>query len=470
MTTLFPTSDFLLDTRTARRLYHEVAADLPIIDYHNHLPPQAILDDHHWADLGEIWLEGDHYKWRAMRWNGIDEARITGAASSREKFDAFAETMPYLLGNPIYHWTHLELTRYFGWDRGLFSPETANAVWETGTAALAQPDFGARGLLRQMKVEFVGTTDDPCDDLAAHIAMARDPSLGFVVAPSFRPDKAFKITAPGFGAYLDRLSQVSGQTIASFDDLIAALILRLDHFAAAGCKASDHALDQMAIAPPLSAADLTRVLEAARRGQPVSFAETMAFQSTLLTEMGRAYAARDIVMQLHIGAMRNTSRRIFTTLGPDTGADSINDLSIAAPLNALLDGIEATGTLPRMVLYSLDPTRNEVIVTTAGNFQDGSLPGKIQAGTAWWYNDQLDGMERQMTQLTQMGLLSRFLGMLTDSRSFLSFPRHEYFRRLLCRMIGRWVASGEFPDHAPLLDKLVTDVCYRNARDWFTPR
>lgn len=462
----FLNDSFLLDTPQAERLYHEVAAPLPIVDFHNHLDPQAILQDRVWSDLGEIWLEGDHYKWRAMRWNGIDEARITGPASWRKKFDAFAETLPHCLGNPLYHWSHLELRRYFDW-QGILSPATADEVRDLANAKLASPDFSARGLLRQMNVSFVGTTDDPCDDLAAHKALAAIPDPGFTVAPSFRPDAAFKIDKPGYGAWLERLSETSGISVNSFDDLIEALTARLDAFVAAGCKATDHGLDRMEGFAPLTGAARDGILDRARKGEVTTAQEQADFQAAVLIELGRAYAARDLVMQFHIGALRNTNTRLFNTLGPDIGCDSINDRSIAAPLNALLNAIEMHGGLPRTILYGLDPGQNEVLVTTAGNFQDGSRPGKIQAGTAWWFNDQLDGMERQMIQLAQMGLLSRFVGMLTDSRSFLSFPRHEYFRRLLCRMIGQWMAAGHMPDEMELASGLVTRVCHDNPAEWF---
>lgn len=458
--------NFLLDTPQAERLFHETAAKLPIIDYHNHLDPQAILEDRRWASLGEIWLEGDHYKWRAMRWNGIDEDRITGASDYREKFLAFAETMPHCLGNPLYHWSHLELRRYFGWN-GVFGPDTAEEVWQIANAKLAAPSHSARGLLRQMNVSFVGTTDDPCDDLSAHQALSSLADLGFVVAPSFRPDAAFKITKDGFGAYMDRLSAASGIEISGFDALIEALTLRLDHFVANGCLASDHGLDTLSPFAHRPITELDHLLDNARRGASVSAQDAADFQGAVLVRLAQAYAERDLVMQFHIGALRNTNARLYAQLGPDIGCDSIADMPIAEALNALLGTIEMSGGLPKTILYGLDPSRNEVIVTAAGNFQDGSLPGKIQAGTAWWFNDQLDGMERQMTQLAQMGLLSRFLGMLTDSRSFLSFPRHEYFRRLLCRMIGRWMADGHMPNDIQIAENLVRRVCHDNAESWF---
>ncbi len=458
--------DFLLDTNTARRLYHDGVASLPIVDYHNHLSPQSIADDQSWDNLAAIWLEGDHYKWRAMRWAGIEEDRITGGASFREKFDAFAQVMPQCLGNPLYHWTHLELRRYFGISK-LLTPANADAIWEEANAQLSSPSHSARGLLSQMNVQFVGTTDDVCDSLEHHKRLAGDASFKCVVAPSFRPDPAFKIELPGFLSFIERLKACVGAPIESYDALIVALLQRLDHFVAYGCKASDHGIEVLRFGAPASSAKLTRILQKRLDGQLLSEDEIAAFQTAVLIDLAKAYDERNLVMQMHIGAIRNNRSTLFNQLGADVGGDSIGDREIAAPLNALLDAMEKAGGLPRTILYCLDPTKNEVIVTTAGNFQDGSIAGKIQAGSGWWFNDQLDGMERQMTQLAQMGLLSRFIGMLTDSRSFLSFPRHEYFRRLVCQMLGRWVEAGHIPNDQELLDRLMRDVCYQNAANWF---
>lgn len=459
--------DFLLDTAAARHLYHDVAEELPIVDYHNHLIPAEIAQDRKWDNLGAIWLEGDHYKWRAMRWAGIDENRVTGDASFREKFDAFAQVMPHCVGNPLFHWTHLELQRYFG-IRELLTPTTADRIWDKSAEMLAEDSHSARGLLRKMKVEFVGTTDMPCDSLEHHKAIAADDSINdMVVAPSFRPDPAFKIEMPGFTAFLQSLSAVSGACVETYESLMAALIGRLDHFVAHGCLATDHGIDVLRFAPPVDHATLDRILEKRLADEALTELEIAQFQTSMLVDLSRAYHSRDLVMQLHIGAIRNNNLRLLDSLGPDVGGDSIGDRPIAAPLNGLLGAMDRDGHLPRTVLYCLDPTKNEVIVSTAGNFQDGSIPGKIQAGSGWWFNDQLDGMERQMTQLAQMGLMSTFIGMLTDSRSFLSFPRHEYFRRLLCRMVGRWAEGGHVPNERALLDSLVKRVCYQNAADWF---
>ncbi|WP_029010216.1 glucuronate isomerase [Azospirillum halopraeferens] len=461
--------DFLLESETARRLYHEVAAPLPIVDYHNHLPPEQIAADTRWDTIGRLWLEADHYKWRAMRWAGIDERRVTGDATFREKFDAFAATLPRALGNPLHHWSHLELYRYFGLDGTILSPRTADRVWEAANAQLAGPEFGARGLLRRMNVVLVGTTDDPCDDLRHHLALRGEADPGVRVVPSFRPDRAFKIERDDFPAYMERLEEASGLTIAGFEDLVAALERRLDHFVAAGCVATDHGIEVLRHGAERTERELSAILRKGRAGTAPEESEIADFQGAVLVALGRAYARRNLVMQLHIGPIRNTRTALFQRVGPDCGGDSIGDRAIAAPLNALLDRLDRTGELPRTILYSLDPSRNEIIVTTAGNFQDGSLPGKIQAGSGWWYNDQLDGMRRQMTQLAQMGLISTFVGMLTDSRSFLSFPRHEYFRRLFCAMVGDWMDRGMIPPDHDLAADLVADVCYRNAAAWFLP-
>ncbi|MBO6507796.1 MAG: glucuronate isomerase [Roseibium sp.] len=468
MTSSFLGDDFLLDTSVSRHLYHEVAAPLPIVDFHNHLDPAAIADDRKWSSLGEIWLEGDHYKWRAMRWNGIPEDLVTGKADFREKFQAFAETVPHCVGNPLYHWTHLELRRYFGW-QGLLSADTAEEVWGMANEQLNQDSHSARGLLEQMSVTYVGTTDDPCDALPHHVKAQSDTDLAFRVAPSFRPDKALDPSAEGFAAYISRLEDVSGVSIACFEDLVEALLNRLDFFVTLGCKASDHALSEMHGFTKRPNGELDLILRDGRNGWTMSSQDAEDFRAALLVELGQAYSQRDIVMQFHIGALRNKNARLFAALGPDVGGDSMSDKGCAAPLNMLLDQIDQRKGLPRTILYCLNPALNEVLVTIAGNFQDGSVPGKIQAGPGWWFNDQLDGMERQLTQVAQMGLLSRFVGMLTDSRSFLSFPRHEYYRRLVCRMVGRQIEGGSIPDVPELTEGLIRRICHDNARDWFLP-
>lgn len=460
--------DFLLETDTAQRLFHEVAAPLPIIDFHNHLSPRDISENRRWETLGELWLAHDHYKWRLMRWAGVPESHVTGAASYREKFDAFARIMPMLLGNPVHHWSHLELWRHFGLEGVILNAESADYVWNHVAERLVQPQAQARGLLEAMNVVYVATTDDPCDTLehhAAHAAATGGRELRMV--PTFRPDAALAPEAEGFGPWLERLEAVSGITVVTWDDFLAALLVRLDHFVMQGAQSADHGLNQIDMPGRRGPAELGAILARARRGAPVMPDEAADFRMGLLVELGRAYAARDMVMQLHIGPLRNTRTRLLQQAGRDSGGDSLRDSPIAVPLNAFLDALDRDGRLPRTILYALDPGATPVIVTTAGNFQDGTFPGKVQAGTAWWFNDQLDGMEVQMRCLAQMGLLSTFIGMLTDSRSFLSFPRHEYFRRLLCGMLGNWVSRGHVPDAPEVLDRLVRDICHDTAARWF---
>lgn len=465
--TRFLGPDFLLETPTAQRLFHDVAKPLPIVDFHNHLSPKDIAQDRQWDNLGDLWLAHDHYKWRLMRWAGVPESHVTGAADFRAKFDAFARIMPRLVGNPVHHWSHLELWRHFGLEGLVLSDATAARVWEVTSEQLQTPACSARGLLAQMNVAYVATTDDPCDTLEHHIAFAGEGAAGLRMVPTFRPDPALYPEEAGFGAWLDRLEGASGMSVHGYADLLDALIARLDHFCACGAVAADHGLNRIDLAAPVSTGALDQILDRARRGESIPPEDASAFRNTLLVELGRAYAARDMVMQLHIGPLRNTRSRLMASAGRDAGADSLRDAPLAEALNAFLDRLDRDGALPRTILYALDPAKTPVIVTTAGNFQDGSLAGKVQPGTAWWFNDQLDGMEAQMRSLAQMGLISTFLGMLTDSRSFLSFPRHEYFRRLLCRMIGDWAEKGHLPDEPELLDALVRDICYRNAAGWF---
>ncbi|SCZ68123.1 D-glucuronate isomerase [Epibacterium ulvae] len=459
----FLNQDFLLDTSTARRLFHDVARDLPIVDYHNHLPPAEIAADRQWDNLGEMWLAHDHYKWRVMRWAGIEESRVTGAAGWREKFDAFAEAMPRAVLNPVHHWSHLEIWRYFGLDGTALSPKTADKVWQVSKEQLAMQSCSAQNLLRRMKVELVGTTDDPIDDLRHHAALQ---TCDIKVVPTFRPDKSVQVEATGFADYIAQLEAIT-HPIQSFDDLVAALIQRLDHFISHGCRAADHGISLLDAAEIPGAHALDAALKTARARQPVTPEQAASHRAALFDALGRAYATRGLVMQCHMNVVRNGSSRLLTTLGPDAGGDSPRDTDMAGPLNLLLDRLDRDDALPRMVLYGLDPARNPILAATAGTFQDGSVPGKIQPGAAWWFNDTLEGMEAQMRTLAQVGLLSTFLGMLTDSRSFLSFPRHEYFRRLACGMIGRWAEMGYMPSDQDTLDHLIRGVCYQNARDWF---
>ncbi|MGC0893203.1 glucuronate isomerase [Pantoea agglomerans] len=462
----FMTEDFLLDTEFARRLYHDYAKDQPIFDYHCHLPPQQIAENYRFANLYDIWLKGDHYKWRAMRANGVAEAFCTGNASDREKFDAWARTVPHTIGNPLYHWTHLELRRPFGITDTLLSEKTADSIWHRCNELLAQDSFTTRGIMQQMKVKMVGTTDDPLDDLRHHRALADDASFSVKVLPSWRPDKAFNIEAETFLPWIETLEQLTDISVQRFDDLRSALHQRLDHFAAHGCKVSDHALDVVCYAEA-DDATLDAILARRRSGAAPNPQEAAQFKTAVLVWLGSEYARRGWVQQYHIGALRNTNPRQYQLLGPDVGFDSINDQPLAEPLARLLGAQNLNNALPKTILYCLNPRDNEVLATMAGNFQGEGQAGKMQFGSAWWFNDQLDGMQRQMTQLAQIGLLSRFVGMLTDSRSFLSYTRHEYFRRLLCQMIGRWVEQGEAPADEALLGQMVQNICFNNARDYF---
>lgn len=462
----FMGEDFLLDSEFARRLYHDYAKDQPIFDYHCHLPPQQIAEDYRFKNLYDIWLKGDHYKWRAMRANGEPEAFCTGSASDREKFDAWARTVPHTLGNPLYHWTHLELRRPFGLTDVLLNAESADRVWHACNAMLAQETFSARGIMQQMNVKMVGTTDDPLDDLTHHRTLAEDATFAIKVLPSWRPDKAFNIELDTFLPWIARLEQVADVSVQRFDDLRRALVKRLDHFAAHGCKISDHALDVVLFAEA-DEATLDGILARRLQGTAPSPHETAQFKTAVLVWLGSEYAQRGWAQQYHIGALRNANQRQYGLLGPDVGFDSINDAPLAIPLARLLDAQNRQNALPKTILYCLNPRDNEVLATMAGNFQGEGTPGKMQFGSAWWFNDQLDGMQRQMTQLAQMGLLSRFVGMLTDSRSFLSYTRHEYFRRLLCQMMGNWVMRGEAPADPALLGQMVQNICFNNARDYF---
>ena len=462
----FMSEDFLLDSEFARRLYHDYAKDQPIFDYHCHLPPQQIAENYRFTNLYDIWLKGDHYKWRAMRANGVPEALCTGDASDHDKFNAWARTVPHTIGNPLYHWTHLELRRPFGITDILLNEHSADRIWQQCNELLAQDAFHARGIMQQMKVKMVGTTDDPLDDLQHHRTLAEDASFNVKVLPSWRPDKAFNIELDTFLPWIQRLEQVADVNVQRFDDLLSGLSKRLDHFAAHGCKISDHALDVVLFAEA-DEPTLDAILARRLQGSAPTPHEVAQFKTAVLVWLGGEYARRGWAQQYHIGALRNANRRQFDILGPDVGFDSINDAPLAIPLARLLDAQNRHNALPKTILYCVNPRDNEVLATMAGNFQGEGEPGKMQFGSAWWFNDQLDGMQRQMTQLAQIGLLSRFVGMLTDSRSFLSYTRHEYFRRLLCQMIGNWVARGEAPADEALLGQMVQNISFNNARDYF---
>ncbi len=459
--------DFLLETPQARRLYHAHAEGLPLIDYHCHLSPREIAEDIRWPDIATLWLGGDHYKWRAMRTAGVEERFITGDASPWEKFEKFAQTMPKLLRNPLYHWSHLELARYFGIDDILLGPGTAREVFDRCNKMLAQPGFSARDFMERSNVEVVCTTDDPVDSLEYHRAIAADKNFPIRVLPTWRPDKALLVDKPeAFAAWIGQLEKSSGVTITKLDDLMSALQQRHDFFADQGCRLSDRGLDTV-WAEDCTRADAAAIFERARRGQPVSSGDAVRYKSFLLHELAVMDAAKGWTMQIHYGAQRNNNTRMLGQLGPDTGFDSIADLPVAAAMARHFDRLDSIGALPKTIIYNLNPRDNEMVATMLGNFQDGITAGKMQFGSGWWFLDQLDGMTRQIEALSQMGLLSCFVGMLTDSRSFLSYTRHEYFRRLLCNILGRDMQRGLIPDDESHVGPMVRDICYNNARNYF---
>jgi len=468
--------DFLLPDRSSRRLFHEYAEDMPIIDYHCHLSPSEIASDARFTSIAQAWLGGDHYKWRAMRANGVPESDITGHPADKRSFLAWAKTLPYLVGNPLYHWTHLELRRYFGIE-DILCEGSAERIWEACNAKLSEPGFGARALLRKMRVRAVCTTDDPADSLEHHEAYDKyrlgDEAIDGepVMAPAFRPDKAMAVESPdAWRAYLPRLASASGIDVRSFRSLVDALEKRHAFFHERGCRLSDHALAQVP-GRPIPDGRAEELFARAFKGRPdakaLSPVEVEELKTALLLEVGRMNARRGWTMQLHLASMRNLNSRAFAALGPDTGYDAVNDPVLAAPLATFLDALERDGLLPRTILYSLNPSDYEVMASVIGCFQDGSVPGKMQLGSAWWYNDHIDGMELQIRSLASLGLLSRFVGMLTDSRSFLSFPRHEYFRRILCRLLGGWIERGEAPADFDAMGGMAMDIAYRNAKSYF---
>ncbi len=460
----FLDDNFLLENRTAEILYHEFAAKQPIIDYHNHLPPADITRDRRFENLTEIWLNGDHYKWRAMRTFGIPEQYITGDAPPLEKFKKWAEVVPYSIRNPLFHWTHLELRRYFEVDE-LLTPYNAEQVYRHCSELLQTEPYSTRNLLRKMNVETVCTTDDPVDDLRHHRQFSKAEAR-LKMYPAFRPDKAILIQNEGFKNYIEQLGEVAGLAIQSFDDLLQALQNRMEFFHENGCRISDHGLEQ-AYAEDFTEGEVNAIFQNRMSGVKISKKEARKFMSALLYYLGCQYAERSWVQQFHLGALRNNNTRLLRQLGPDTGFDSIGDWEQAASLSKFLSRLDSQGKLAKTILYNLNPRDNEVMASMIGNFNDGSVRGKIQYGSAWWFLDQKDGMERQINALSNMGLLSCFIGMLTDSRSFLSFPRHEYFRRLLCNLIGRDVHNGELPNDVNWLGSIVEDVCYRNAKAYF---
>jgi len=461
----FLDDDFLLHSATARQLYHEFAKQMPIIDYHNHLLPDQIAEDKQFENLTQIWLYGDHYKWRAMRTNGVDERYITGDASDWEKFEKWAETVPYTLRNPLYHWTHLELRRYFGVTE-LLNKDSACRIYEHCSALLQTPEYSVRGLLRKMNVATLCTTDDPADSLEHHRALLRS-GFEVQVLPTFRADKAMALEdAAAYNAYLDKLGPVAGVDISSFADLRQALQLRHDYFASLGCRLSDHGLEQL-YAADYTQDDIDRIFAKVRGGEMLERSEVAQFKSAMLVLLAEMNWQKGWTQQFHLGALRNNNTRMLRQLGPDTGWDSIGDFSQAQALSKFLNRLDTQDKLAKTILYNLNPADNELFATMIGNFQDGVVAGKMQFGSGWWFLDQKDGMERQITALSNMGLLSRFVGMLTDSRSFLSYPRHEYFRRILCNLLGQDVENGELPADMELLGRMVQNICYHNAEQYF---
>lgn len=457
--------NFLLENKFAEHLYHEYAAQQPIIDYHCHLSPHDIAANRQFRNLTEIWLVGDHYKWRAMRTHGIAEHYITGNASAWEKFEQWARTVPYTVRNPLFHWTHLELQRYFGIDT-LLNAGTAADIYHCANAQLAEPGFSTQELLRRMRVEVVCTTDDPTDDLHAHEAILQQPGFSLKLLPSFRPDKVISIQQRDFPDYLVHLGAAARVSIHTFDDLLQALERRVLYFHEHGCRLSDHGLEQL-WAANFTERQANTVLQKRLASRPLRQEEVTIYRSAVLYHLGKMYAQQGWVQQFHLGALRNNNTRMMDSLGPDTGFDSIGDFKQAVALSRFLDRLDQEEQLAKTILYNLNPCDNEVFATMIGNFNDGSVPGKIQWGSAWWFLDQKEGIEKHLNTLSNMGLLARFVGMLTDSRSFLSFPRHEYFRRLLCNLIGSDVANGELPADMEWLGGIVADICYRNAKEYF---
>ena len=461
----FLNEHFLLQSATAQSLYHEYAKDMPIVDYHNHLIPEQIAEDKQFENITQIWLYGDHYKWRAMRAHGVDEKYITGNASDEEKFMKWAETVPYTMRNPLYHWTHLELQRYFGITE-LLNKDSARRIYEQCNALLQTKEFSVRNLLLKMKVEVVCTTDDPTDSLAYHRAIA-DSGYAVKVLPTFRPDKAMAVDDElAFVEYVNKLSEVIGKSIETLDDYKAAIRSRHDFFHAMGGRLSDHGLEQI-YAEDYADDEIELIFNRLMSGKLISQREKWQFKSAMLVYFAHLDHEKGWTQQFHLGALRNNNSRLLGALGPDTGFDSIGDFEQARPLSKFLNHLDSTNQLAKTILYNLNPRDNELLATMIGNFQDGTIVGKMQFGSGWWFLDQKDGMEKQINALSNMGLLSHFVGMLTDSRSFLSFPRHEYFRRILCNLIGQDVENGELPADMPWLGKLVQDISYHNAANFF---
>lgn len=465
--TSFLSDDFLLKTNFAKTLYHNYAKDMPIIDYHSHLSPADIASDHKYQNMTQIWLYGDHYKWRAMRTNGVEEKYCTGNASDWEKFEKWAETVPYTIRNPLYHWTHMELKRPFKIADKVLNKSTAKNIYEICNDKLQQSSFSTNGILKQMGVEVVCTTDDPTDSLEHHIKHSNKTNTFTKMFPTFRPDKAMALEdLKSWNDWIDKLEQATDITVVDKNSLLAALLNRHDFFHSLGCRLSDHGIEEP-YAEDHTALEIDSIFNKSRNEQALNILEIRQFKSFILYEVGKFNHEKNWTMQLHMGALRNNNTRMFKSLGPDTGFDSIGDFSIAKPLAKLLNRLDISNQLPKVILYNLNPRDNDLLATMLGNFQDGSIAGKLQFGSGWWFLDQKHGMINQINSLSNLGLLSRFVGMLTDSRSFLSFPRHEYFRRILCQLIGDDVENGEIPEDIELLGTMVKNICYHNAKNYF---
>lgn len=463
----FMDENFLLQTETAQKLYHEHAAKMPIIDYHCHLIPQMVAEDHKFRSLTEIWLGGDHYKWRAMRSNGVAEKYCTGTDTTDwEKFEKWAETVPYTFRNPLYGWTHLELKTAFGIDKVL-NPKTAREIYEECNEKLKQPEYSARGMMRRYHVETVCTTDDPVDSLEWH-KMTRESGFEIKMIPAWRPDKAMAVeNAQNFRAYIEKLAEVSGVNICKFQDVIDALQKRHDFFAENGCRLSDHGIEEF-YAEDYTDAEIETIFNKVYGGTELTHEEILKFKSAMMVKFAEMDHASGWAQQFHYGAIRDNNSRMFRLLGPDTGFDSIGQFNTAKAMSKFLNRLASEEKLTKTIIYNLNPADNEVVATMLGNFQDGTCPGKIQWGSGWWFLDQKDGMEKQMNALSLLGLLSRFVGMLTDSRSFLSYPRHEYFRRILCNLVGRDVENGEIPvSEMERVNQMIEDISYYNAKNYF---
>ncbi|MDR6568931.1 glucuronate isomerase [Chitinophaga ginsengisegetis] len=461
----FMDENFLLNSDAAERLYHDYAKDMPIIDYHCHLPPAQIAADTRFENITQAWLYGDHYKWRAMRTNGVPESYCTGNNTDWEKFEKWAATVPYTLRNPLHHWTHLELQRYFGIS-DILNPASAKQIYDSCNQLLQTPEYSVQNLLRSRNVSLICTTDDPADNLQYHRQLKQD-GFEIPVVPAFRPDQAMNVDVPeAYNRYLEKLEQAANCSISTYDDLLQTLKNRHDVFAAHGCKVSDHGIEEI-YADDFLEKDIRQIFLKIRGGQVLTYTESRQFKSALLLELALMDWKAGWVQQYHLGALRNNNSRMLRQLGPDTGWDSIGDFSQARALAKFLDKLDSQDKLAKTIIYNLNPADNELMATMTGNFNDGSVAGKVQFGAAWWFLDQKDGMTRQMNALSNMGLISRFVGMLTDSRSFLSYPRHEYFRRLLCDLFGEEIERGEIPDDIEAVGKMIQDICYGNAKSYF---